>query len=370
VSERNWVQHARSGADSVSFELVLRVIGGIVAALGVSELAAVLFATPEPTIPIDALRFSLSSLGFAVGFAITPYVTTVPFNWFRDRVLHASGADFMAGALGLFVGLVLSALLHAPLAGLPGGLGDWLPLVAAALLAYLGVIAAVHHKHDVLALLGGTREVVRGHTPGGGERVLMDTSAIIDGRIAGVAETGFLFCTLVVPRFVLAELQQVADSSNADRRIRGRRGLEILDELQKHSLAPVEIVDLDAEGTPDVDSKLVRLARAHDWALLTNDFNLNKVAALQGIRVLNLNELANKLKPMYGNGDVLRVKIAEKGEQAGQGRAYLPEGTMIVVEGADQLINQDVDVVVTRSHQTPMGRMIFARPRDRQDAAS
>jgi uncharacterized protein YacL len=354
----------------LSFELVLRVIGGIVAALGVSELAAVLFTTPEPTVPLDALRFSLASLGFAVGFAITPYVTTVPFNWFRDQVLDATGGDFLAGALGLLGGLVCGALAHFGLAALPGGLGDWLPLVATALLAYLGVVSAVHHKHEVLAVLGGTREAVRGHAPSAGERVLMDTSAIIDGRIAGVAETGFLFCTLVVPRFVLAELQQIADSSNADRRIRGRRGLDILDELQKRSLAPVEIVDLDVEGTPDVDSKLVRLARAHDWALLTNDFNLNKVASLQGIRVLNLNELANKLKPMYVPGDVLRVSIAEKGDQAGQGRGFLTDGTMIVVEGADQLIKQEIEVVVTRSLQTAMGRMIFARPRDRQDGNS
>ena len=348
----------------MSFELVLRVIGGIVAALGVSELAAALFTTPEPTIPVEAVRFSLSSLGFAVGLLVTPYLTTVPFAWFRDRVLHASGADFLAGALGLLVGLICGALAHFSLAALPGGLGDWLPLVGTAVLAYLGVVAAVHHKHEVLAVLGGTREAVRGHAPGGGERVLMDTSAIIDGRIAGVAETGFLFCTLVVPRFVLAELQQIADSSNADRRVRGRRGLDILDELQKHSLAPVELIDLDVEGTPDVDSKLVRLARAHDWALLTNDFNLNKVASLQGIRVLNLNELANKLKPMHLNGDVLDVKIVEKGQQAGQGVGFLTDGTMIVVEGAEHLIGQEVEVVVTRSLQTAMGRMIFARLKD------
>ncbi|HLH22780.1 MAG TPA: TRAM domain-containing protein [Chloroflexota bacterium] len=354
----------------MSFELVLRVIGGIVAALGVSEFAGLLFANPEPNVPVDALRFSLASLGFAVGFAITPYATTVPFNWFRDRVLHASGGDFLAGALGLGGGLVCGALVHGPLAGLPGGLGIWLPAIASGLLGYLGVIAAVEHKHAVLTVLGGTREVVRGHELSAGERVLVDTSAIIDGRIAGVAETGFLFCTLVVPRFVLTELQQVADSSSAERRIRGRRGLDVLDELQKHSLAPVEIVDLDVDDTADVDSKLVRLARANEWALLTNDFNLNKVAALQGIRVLNLNELANKLKPTYLNGDVLRIKIVERGNQAGQGVGYLPEGTMVVVEGADQLVGQEADVIVTRSLQNLMGRMIFARPKARQDAAS
>ncbi len=357
-------------ASRVSFELVLRFIGGIVAALGASEFAALLFTPADATVPVDLLRGSFALLGFAVGFAITPYVTTVPFNWFRDRVLHASGADFVAGAIGLVGGLLCGALAQFSLAALPGGLGDWLPLVGSALLAYLGVVSAVHHKTQVLAVLGGTREAVRGQPSGGSERVLVDTSAIIDGRIADVAETGFLFCTLVVPRFVLAELQQVADSSHAERRIRGRRGLDILDQLQKRSVAPVEIVDLDVEGTPDVDSKLVRLARAHDWALLTNDFNLNKVAALQGIRVLNLNELARVLKPVYLNGDVLRVKISEKGDQAGQGRGFLPDGTMVVVEGAEHAVGQELDAVVTRSLQTAMGRMIFARPKDRQEAAS
>jgi len=354
----------------VSFELVLRFIGGIVAGIGAAEFAAVLFAVPEPAVPTELLTGSFALLGFAVGFAITPYVTTVPFNWFRDRVLHASGADFVAGSLGLVGGLSCGALANFPLAALPGWLGDWLPLVGSTLLAYLGVVSAVHHKTEVLALLGGAREVTRGRTAPDGERVLVDTSTIIDGRIADVAETGFLFCTLVVPRFVLAELQQVADSSNAERRIRGRRGLEVLDQLQKRSVAPVEIVDLDVEGTPDVDSKLVRLARAHDWALLTNDFNLNKVAALQGIRVLNLNELANKLKPTHINGDMLPVKVVEKGQQPGQGVGYMPEGTMVVVEGAEPLIGQEIEVIVTRSLQTAMGRMIFARPKDRQDAAS
>jgi uncharacterized protein YacL len=354
----------------VSFELVLRFIGGIVAAIGAAELAAVLFAAPEAAVPAELLGGSFALLGFAVGFAITPYVTTVPFNWFRARVLLASGAEFVAGAIGLVVGLICGALAHFPLAALPGGLGDWLPLVGSAVFAYLGVVSAVHHKNEVLALLGGAREVARGRTAADGERVLVDTSTIIDGRIADVAETGFLFCTLVVPRFVLAELQQVADSSNAERRIRGRRGLEVLDHLQKRSVTPVEIVDLDVEGTPDVDSKLVRLARAHDWALLTNDFNLNKVAALQGIRVLNLNELANKLKPAHLNGDVLLVKIVEKGQQQGQGVGYMPEGTMVVVEGGEPLIGQEIEAVVTRSLQTAMGRMIFARPKDRQDAAS
>ncbi|HEY7064198.1 MAG TPA: PIN domain nuclease [Chloroflexota bacterium] len=354
----------------MSFEVVLRIIGGIVAGLMTSELVSPTFMAGELAPSTAVLLFLLLVLlGFTVGFALMPYVSTVPFYWFRERVLLASGPDFLAGTLGLAGGLVCGGLLAWPLSKLPGWPGDWLPIVGSALLGYLGVEAALHHKHDVLAALGGTREAVRAHTGGGGEHALVDTSAIIDGRIAEVAETGFLFCTLVVPRFVLGELQQVADSSDAGKRTRGRRGLDILDRLQKTSLAPVEIADLEVEGPLDVDSKLVRLAKNRDWALLTNDFNLNKVAALQGIRVLNLNELANRLKPMCIPGDPLYdLRIVDKGQQSGQGVGFLSDGTMVVVEGAEPLIGQVIDCVVTRSLQTAMGRMIFAKSRERPEA--
>jgi uncharacterized protein YacL len=349
----------------VSVELVLRFIGGILAGVLAAEAGSGLLEGAEPGLSVGALVVSLAILAFAVGFAITPYLTTVPFHWFRERVLHASGTDFLVGGAGLIAGLVCGALLQPPLSVLPGSLGQWLPTVASVLFAYFGVLATTHHKRAVLALFGGVRESVRGPMSTGSEHVLVDTSAIIDGRLAVVAQTGFLFCTLVVPRFVLAELQQVADSTDASRRERGRRGLDTLDQLQKHSLAPVEIADLDDDPSLDVDTKLVRLARAHDWPLLTNDYNLNKVATLQGIRVLNLNELANALRPMYIPGQALRLHVIDKGQQAGQGVGYLPDGTMVVVEGGSRLLGEECEVVITRLLQSPAGRMYFARPKER-----
>jgi uncharacterized protein YacL len=348
----------------VSLQLVLRFIGGILAGVATAEVTPALFAAGEAAAPDQRLILSMVILAFAIGFAITPYVTTVPFYWFRERVLHADGPDFLAGGIGLILGLLCGALLYWPLSALPAGLGDWLPIVGSAVFAYFALITAVHHKRDVLGIFGGVREGIRGHVAPGGERVLVDTSTIIDGRLAGVAQTGFLFCTLVVPRFILAELQQVADSSDSGKRARGRRGLDILDQLQKHSLAPVEISDLDVEGPTDVDSKLVRLARAHEWPLLTNDYNLNKVATLQGIRVLNMNELANELRPMCIPGEVIRLRIMSEGKDVGQGIGYLPDGTMVVVENASRLVGQDADVTVTRLLQTAAGRIIFGRPKE------
>jgi uncharacterized protein YacL len=355
----------------VSIDLVLRFIGGILAGVTTYHMANASLNLAEPQARAALLAFSIASLAFAVGFTITPYVTIVPFFWFRERVMHASATDYVVGGIGLVIGLFCGNLLHAPLSSLPGDLGNWLPIAASALFAYFGVITMVQHKRGLLELFGGTRESVRGRVlTGGGDRVLVDTSAIIDGRIADVAQTGFLFCTLVVPRFVLGELQQVADSADANKRARGRRGLEILEQLQKNSLAPVEIVDLEVDGAMDVDSKLVRLARSRDWSLLTNDYNLNRVAALQGITVLNINDLANALKATCIPGDVIRLRIIHPGKDAGQGVGYLADGTMVVVEAASRLVGDESDIIVTRAIQTAAGRIIFGRLKDQPNGHS
>jgi uncharacterized protein YacL len=360
------------GANGVSIDLVLRFIGGILAGVtaGVttSQVVPALLDPAEPQVRILLLTFSIAAAAFAVGFTITPYITIVPFFWFRERVLHASATDYLVGGVGLVIGLFCGNLLQAPLSSLPGNLGNWLPIAASALFAYFGVITMVQHKRGILELFGGARESVRGRVlAGGGDRVLVDTSAIIDGRIADVAQTGFLFCTLVVPRFVLGELQQVADSADANKRARGRRGLDVLEQLQKNSLAPVEIVDLEVEGPLDVDSKLVRLARSRDWSLLTNDYNLNRVAALQGITVLNINDLANALKATCIPGDIIRLRIIHPGKDSGQGVGYLADGTMVVVEGASRLVGEESDIVVTRAIQTAAGRIIFGRLKDQSN---
>jgi uncharacterized protein YacL len=194
-------------------------------------------------------------------------------------------------------------------------------------------------------------------------QILLDTSTIIDGRIADISQTGFIIGTLVVPRFVLNELQRIADSSDTMRRNRGRRGLEILNRLQKDATVPIEIIDNDIEGIADVDGKLVKMAKNQQSPIITNDFNLNRVAELQGVKVLNINELANAIKPVLLPGEDIYIKIMQDGKELGQGVGYLDDGTMIVVENGRQYMNMTIEVTVTRVLQTVAGRMIFAHPK-------
>jgi uncharacterized protein YacL len=190
----------------------------------------------------------------------------------------------------------------------------------------------------------------------------VDTSAIIDGRIADVSITGFLEGSLLVPRFVLDELRHIADSSDPLRRNRGRRGLEVLARLRKDDIVPLEVLDVGVDGV-EVDARLVQLARSMQSSILTTDYNLNRVAELQGVQVLNVNELANALKSIVIPGEELRVNIVQEGKEAGQGVAYLDDGTMVVIEGGRRYINSSHDVVVSRVLQTAAGRIIFAQPK-------
>jgi uncharacterized protein YacL len=216
---------------------------------------------------------------------------------------------------------------------------------------------------EAVGLLRKPDAVGGGTARSGDPRIVVDTSAIIDGRIAEIVESGFIYGTLVVPRFVLEELQHIADSSDTLRRNRGRRGLEILARMQKEPETPVEIVEDDFPNVPEVDAKLVALARTRSRVILTNDFNLNRVAELQGVRVMNINSLANAVKPAVLPGEELRVRVIQEGKEAGQGVGFLDDGTMIVVEGGARHIDRDLDVSVTRVLQTVAGRMIFAQPR-------
>ena len=185
---------------------------------------------------------------------------------------------------------------------------------------------------------------------------------IIDGRIADVSQTGFVSTTMLVPRFILNELQHIADSSDVLRRNRGRRGLDVLNRLQKESVVPVRITDMNVEGVREADDKLVILAKQLHSAILTTDYNLNKVAGLQGVTVLNINDLANAVKAVVLPGEGMTVKVIQEGKEQGQGVGYLDDGTMVVVEEGRRLINQNVDVIVTKVLQTAAGRMIFAKP--------
>jgi uncharacterized protein YacL len=191
--------------------------------------------------------------------------------------------------------------------------------------------------------------------------VLLDTSVIIDGRIADISRTGFIEGEMLVPRFVLNELQHIAVSSDALRRRRGRRGLEMLRRLQSDSVTPVRVIDMDVEGVREVDDKLVLMAKQKACPIVTNDYNLNRVAQLQGVRVLNINELANAVRALFLPGESLDIEIIQEGKEVGQGVGYLDDGTMVVIEDGKSYLGQQVEVVVTKVLQTAAGRMLFAR---------
>ena len=303
-----------------------------------------------------------------VGFAILPYLTVVPAGWLIRQIEHLSTAEFVTAVVGLLIGLLMGLLLGLPLAAFPAPLGTWLPLGVSLFLG-LGMLGLTVAKREDLLLAAEAIGIVRrpapdAHAPAAGDpNIVVDTSAIIDGRIAEIVESGFIYGTLVVPKFVLDELQHIADSSDTLRRNRGRRGLEILNRMQKESTTPVEILDEDVPEVTEVDAKLVALARVRSKAILTNDFNLNRVAELQGVRVLNINSLANAVKPAVLPGEELRVRVIQEGKEPGQGVGFLDDGTMIVVEGGVRYIDKDLDVAVTRVLQTVAGRMIFAQPR-------
>ncbi|MBA3778954.1 MAG: PIN domain-containing protein [Chloroflexi bacterium] len=301
-----------------------------------------------------------------VGFSILPYVTVEPALWIIRKVQELSTGEFVTAVAGLLVGLLMGLLLGLPLSYFPDPYGFLLPLGVSAVLG-LGMLGlTVAKRQDLIEAIEALGVLPRREVDDPEAKrplVVVDTSAIIDGRIADVIASGFLYGRLLVPRFVLAELQHIADQSDPNRRARGRRGLEILTALQKSDQAAVEITDEDFPDAGPVDARLVALARARSAAILTNDFNLNRVADLQGIRVLNVNHLANAVKPAFLPGEEMRVKVIQEGKEQGQGVAFLDDGTMIVVEGGGRYLDRELQVTVTRVLQTVAGRMVFAQPR-------
>ncbi|MBE0409279.1 MAG: TRAM domain-containing protein [Anaerolineales bacterium] len=313
----------------------------------------------------------LGLVGALAGLVLTPYLTVRPMRKFRSVLARISAQTLVAGLAGLMTGLIFAALLAFPLSLLPSPFGDVLPFVGVLLFGYLGISIFVMRQADIfsvmrLTIFKGTEES-RSSSTDVNRPILLDTSVIIDGRINDIARTGFLVGTLLIPRFVLNELQYIADSSDSLRRQRGRRGMEVLSELQKDTAVPVRISDIDVEGVREVDDKLVILARQLRCPILTNDYNLNRIAELQGVPVLNVNELANAVKSVLLPGEGLIVNIIQEGKEAGQGVAYLDDGTMVVVEDGKNHLNKEVTVKVTKILQTAAGRMIFARVGDQED---
>lgn len=272
--------------------------------------------------------------------------------------------ELTAGAAGLIGGLLLALLIYPSLAWL-GKAGQLLEVGVTVILGYAGIRIGLNKQEELAALWTSGRwsKVEVPDERGIEEHKILDTSVIIDGRIADICKTGFIEGTIVIPEFVLEELQHIADSSDLLKRNRGRRGLDILNKIQKELEVKVLIYEGDFEEISEVDSKLVKLAKLLQGKVVTNDFNLNKVCELQGVSVLNINDLANAVKPVVLPGEEILVQVIKDGKEHGQGVAYLDDGTMIVVEGGREFIGTTMEVLVTSVLQTSAGRMIFAKPK-------
>ena len=349
---------------------IFRILGLIVFAIIGWWVGTAITETTNPLTNPRALQWiiPLTLGGAIVGWIIAPWLTTRPAHFAVRFIRQIPIEEMLAGGIGLAVGLAVGALLVIPLSQLPDPFGSILPFVASIIFGYLGATVAILRGLDLVHLFSRSRRAGRepeaaaaaaAKTP---EPVsfLLDTSVIIDGRIADVARTGFLPGPLLATRFVLAELHYIADSADPQRRTRGRRGLEVLDALKSVPVARLTISDLDAPGVREVDEKLLALARDHNFGLLTNDFNLNRVAALQGLTVLNLNDLANAVKSILLPGERLRLRVIQEGKEIDQGVGFLDDGTMVVVENGVRYLGKEVELTVTKVLQTSACRMIFA----------
>lgn len=321
---------------------------------------------------------------FAIfGFLVAP-ITIRSFltlmRWMDSRLTRVPTHDLMSGAVGGIIGLIISSLFSSSFVSIPF-FGPLLAVLLSIFLGYLGLTIGMKRKEDVLGLFnflprfrdrGDKTEKTDKQREDKSAQLqsiegmhykILDTSVIIDGRIADIVKTGFLEGILLIPSFVLEELRHIADSSDLLKRNRGRRGLDILNQISKETAIKVHIHEQDFDDINEVDSKLVRLGQVLESPLLTNDYNLNKVAELQGVMVLNINELANALKPIVLPGEEMLVQVMKEGKEPGQGVAYLDDGTMIVVDMGRRYMGQNITVLVTSVLQTAAGRMIFAKPK-------
>ncbi len=364
----------------MSSEFIVRLIGMIAFSIIGVYWGSLLgqYANQTPTVgtfSVEQYAFTIGLVGALAGLILTPFITTRPIRALRSIFARISVQTLFASLIGLVVGLIFAALLAFPISLLPSPFGDILPFVGVLLFGYMGVAVFVMRQNDLFGMMSaitsrpgqGREDGKEGESGAGwadGRSILLDTSVIIDGRIADIARTGFLAGTLLIPRFVLLELQYIADSPDSLRRQRGRRGMEVLSSLQREPTIPVKMSDIDVEGVREVDDKLVILARQLRCPVLTNDYNLNRIAELQGVTVLNVNELANAVKSVLLPGEVLPIRIIQEGKEYGQGVGYMDDGTMVVVENGREHMDNEIEVMVTKVLQTAAGRMIFARPEE------
>lgn len=335
---------------------------------------------------ISIIKFLALALGGLIG-ALIGFVIALPIinqglklaRRIESLLSRVPNQELMAGTAGLLFGLIIANLIGLAFYRVPI-IGSYIPIILSAIFGYIGMRLASRKGPELYANWLQSRTVAKDKkkdvVPKDSEQAaipvisefesvsvakLLDTSVIIDGRIAELCETGFLEGPLVVPLFVLEELQHISDSADVLKRNRGRRGLDILQSMQQKEIIAIKVIADDFEDITEVDSKLMRLALDKKWKIVTNDFNLNKVASLQGIEVLNLNDLANALKPAMIPGEWIRVQVIKEGKEDNQGVAYLDDGTMIVIENGAQYVDTSIDVMVTSVLQTSAGRMIFAR---------
>ena len=287
---------------------------------------------------------------------------------FERNIQKLTVTEFLFGTLGLLVGLVFATLIGVPISRIHFVIGPILFILIDLIGALVGIKIFIKRKDDILNLLtsikkNGIRDKKNKHN----EKIcpkILDTSVIIDGRIFDICQTGFVEGPLVIPGFVLNELRHISDSADGLKRNRGRRGLDILNKIQKELSIETQIYEEDFPEIAEVDAKLLKLAQVLNGKVVTNDFNLNKVAEFQGVPVLNINELANAIKPVLLPGEEMKVVVMKDGKEASQGIAYLDDGTMIVVEGGRKFISEEIMVVVTSVLPTAAGRMIFAKPKE------
>ncbi len=296
-----------------------------------------------------------SILGLGIGAVSSLIVILLELGM---RFVSSKGLS--SAVFGLILGLIMSKLVGDAFtfANIPEETLALVRIIFTLLFCYLGMVIGLRGKDDFNIIIPYVRLRRQDQKE---ESVVLDTSAIIDGRISDICKTGFLDTTMILPRFVLRELQHIADSTDSMKRQRGRRGLEIMNNLQKDPKINIVLNDEDFDDRKDVDSKVVRLAKILEAKILTVDFNLNRVASIQGVKVLNMNELANAIKPVVFPGEVLKIKLIREGKEYNQAVGYLEDGTMVVVEEAKRQIGHEVKVVVTSVLQTQAGRMIFTR---------
>ena len=365
---------------------VIAILVGTAAYVGMDSLAPIIdpylvsqfetFGDMSLTVARIAVLIVGTLLGVFIGYLISSFILKQGLVIAKrlERILtHIPNQELIAGTIGLLFGLIIANLIGVAFNQVPI-IGPYIPIILSAIFGYSGLKIMARKGPE---MYNNYVQQWSGEGPKKTSRFkmfsthksdkttstpkLLDTSVIIDGRIKELCNTGFIEGPLMVPLFVLNELQIISDSADATKRNRGRRGLDILKEMQDANKVAIEVIEDDYDDLTEVDSKLMRLALDKQWKLMTNDFNLNKVARVQGIEVLNLNELANVLKPALIAGEWIRVQIMKEGKEVHQGVAYLDDGTMIVVEDGKPYVGQTVEVMVTSILQTSAGRMIFAR---------